>query len=209
MLGNGLRKHRDRRQQGYRLPRAGRRCDRECQICLWKASSTTSSSRRAWPRISAWRLKVPKHSPKRPALKKGFEEAEEAGAEPGVEGFPSLAEQKFLEAQQYYAHTLIEGGMSNGPGNYHDYYEINVSPALPLISSRLILKGDIGKTGNGGFITNPSNCAGPGPATTNTVTLTSLWRPEGHEEIHRPRSAPKAATATRPSRPCRSCRRSR
>lgn len=71
-----------------------------------------------------------------------------------------------------YAHTLIEGHVE-WAGNYHDYYEINVSPKIPLISSRLILKGNIGTTGNGGFITNPSNCAGPGPYTTNTVTLES------------------------------------
>jgi hypothetical protein len=71
-----------------------------------------------------------------------------------------------------YAHTLIEGHVE-WAGNYHDYYEINVSPKIPLISSRLILKGNIGTTGNGGFITNPSNCAGPGPNTTNTVTLES------------------------------------
>ncbi len=106
------------------------------------------------------------------ALKKGFEEAEAAGAKPGVEGFPSLPAQEFLEEQQYYAHTLIEGSVE-WASDYHDYYEINVSPKLPLISSRLVLFGDIGNTGNGGFITNPSNCeAGPGPATTNTVTLT-------------------------------------
>jgi hypothetical protein len=80
----------------------------------------------------------------------------------------------------YYAHTMIEGGVewgaeANGTekADYHDYYEINVSTALPLISSRLALVGDIGTTGKGGFITNPSNCAGPGAATTNTVTLTS------------------------------------
>jgi hypothetical protein len=77
-----------------------------------------------------------------------------------------------LEEEQYYAHTFIEGHVE-WAGNYHDYYEIKVSPALPLISSRLILKGDIGNTKNGGFITNPSNCAGPGAATLNTVTLTS------------------------------------
>ncbi len=82
------------------------------------------------------------------------------------------AYEKFLESGQYYAHTLIEGSVE-WAGNYHDYYEIKVSPALPLISSRLILKGNIGDTGNGGFITNPSSCPGPGPATTNTVTLTA------------------------------------
>ncbi|HEY5286418.1 MAG TPA: hypothetical protein VIJ50_04870 [Solirubrobacteraceae bacterium] len=71
-----------------------------------------------------------------------------------------------------YAHTLIEGHVE-WAGNYHDYYEINVSPKIPLISSRLILKGNVGTTGRGGFITNPSNCAGPGPYTTNTATLES------------------------------------
>jgi hypothetical protein len=78
------------------------------------------------------------------------------------------------ETAQYYAHTLIEGGIE-WAGDYHDYYEINVSPAIPLIASRLILKGNIVLAGkeNGGFITNPSNCAGPGPLTTNTVTLQS------------------------------------
>ncbi|HUB36142.1 MAG TPA: hypothetical protein VL972_04905, partial [Solirubrobacteraceae bacterium] len=81
---------------------------------------------------------------------------------------------------QLYAHTMIEGGVEwgqesngTGQGNYHDYYEINVSTTLPLISSVLVLKGNIGNTGRGGFITNPSSCQGPGPATTNTVKLTS------------------------------------
>jgi hypothetical protein len=106
------------------------------------------------------------------ALKKGFKEAEEAGAVPGVGEFPSLAVQKILEEGQYYAHTLINGNVE-WAGNYHDYYEINVSTAIPLISSRLVLKGSIGSTGNGGYITLPSNCAGVGPATTNTVTIES------------------------------------
>jgi hypothetical protein len=65
-----------------------------------------------------------------------------------------------------FAHTLIEGHVE-WAGDYHDYYEINVSPTLPLISSILILEGQ------DGFITNPSNCAGPGVLTTNTVTLES------------------------------------
>jgi hypothetical protein len=105
-------------------------------------------------------------------LAKGFKEAEAKGAEPGKNGFPSLGEQALLEAQQYYAHTLINGNVE-WAGNYHDYYEIDVSTALPLISSRLILKGNIGSTGNGGYITLPSNCAGVGSATTNTVTIES------------------------------------
>ncbi len=70
------------------------------------------------------------------------------------------------------AHTLIEGHIE-WAGDYHDYYEIKVSPAIPLIASRLSLFGNIGTTGNGGFITNPSTCPGPGPSTTNTVTLNS------------------------------------
>jgi hypothetical protein len=105
-------------------------------------------------------------------IKKGFEAAEKAGAVPGVGGFPTLVQQGEAEAQQYYAHTLINGNVE-WAGNYHDYYEIEVSTALPLISSRLILKGEIGSTGNGGYITLPSNCAGVGPATTNTVTIES------------------------------------
>jgi hypothetical protein len=113
------------------------------------------------------------------SLKKGFEAAEKAGAKPGVGGFPSLVEQEILEKRQYWAHTLIEGGVEWGKeekgteqGDYHDYYEINVSPALPLISSRLILEGEIGTTGKGGFITNPSSCSGVGPKTTTTFTIT-------------------------------------
>ncbi len=77
------------------------------------------------------------------------------------------------------AHTMIEGGVEWGreasgteQGDYHDYYEINVSPELPLISSRLILEGERGTTGKGGFITNPSHCWGTGAQTITTVTLT-------------------------------------
>jgi hypothetical protein len=95
------------------------------------------------------------------------------------------ATEKALEEGQYYSHTFIEGHVE-WAGNYHDYYEINVSPALPLISSRLILKGNIGNTGLGGFITNPSNCAGPGPATTNTVTLKGPRGEEASEKYETP-----------------------
>jgi hypothetical protein len=80
--------------------------------------------------------------------------------------------EEFLEEQQYYSHTQILGNVE-WAGNYHDYYEINVSTALPLIASRLALKGNVGDTGKGGYVTNPSSCVGPGPATTNTVTLES------------------------------------
>jgi hypothetical protein len=104
------------------------------------------------------------------ALKAGFEKAEAEGAVPGVGGFPSLAAQKFLEEQQYFAHTLIKGNVEWGQqpngtqqGDYHDYFEIDVSPALPLIRSRLVFEGT---RGNGAFITNATACPGH-----NTTTL--------------------------------------
>lgn len=78
-----------------------------------------------------------------------------------------------IEKAQYWAHTLIEGSVE-WAGDYHDYYEIKVSPELPLIASRLSLFGNRGNTGHGGFITNPSQCAGPGPLTTNKVMLKSV-----------------------------------
>jgi hypothetical protein len=121
-------------------------------------------------------LELPKALTKA-SLAKGFKEAEEKGAKPGVGGFPSIEKQEELEEGEYYSHTLIEGSVE-WAGDYHDYYEIKISPKLPLIASRLILKGDIGNTGHGGFITNPSDCAGPGPATTNTVALTSTFGEE-------------------------------
>ncbi|HEY2536946.1 MAG TPA: hypothetical protein VGI24_08190 [Solirubrobacteraceae bacterium] len=84
-----------------------------------------------------------------------------------------------LEKVQLYSHTLIEGSVEWGAqaqgteqADYHDYYEITVSPTLPLISSRLTLNGEAGTTGKGGFITNPSSCSGTGPQTTTTVSLT-------------------------------------
>jgi len=104
------------------------------------------------------------------ALAKGFKEAEEAGAEPGVGEFPSLIVQKFLEEQQYFGHTLIKGSVEWGKetkgtnqGDYHDYFEIDISTALPLIRSRLIFEGT---NGNGAFITNATSCPGH-----NTTTL--------------------------------------
>jgi len=103
------------------------------------------------------------------ALKAGFEKAEAEGAKPGVGGFPSLAEQKFAEEQQYFAHTLIKGNVEWGQqpngtnqGDYHDYFEIDVSPELPLIRSRLVFFG----TSGGDFITNATSCPGH-----NTTTL--------------------------------------
>jgi hypothetical protein len=104
------------------------------------------------------------------ALKAGFEKAEAEGAKPGVGGFPSLGEQAFVESQQYFAHTLIKGNVewgrqANGTnqGDYHDYFEIDVSPALPLIRSRLVFEGT---NGNEDFLTNATSCPGH-----NTTTL--------------------------------------
>jgi hypothetical protein len=86
--------------------------------------------------------------------------------------------QPTIEKAQYFAHTLIEGHIE-WAGDYHDYYEINVSPEIPLIASRLSLFGDRGNTGHGGFITNPSRCEGSGPLTTNEVKLKSVASQEG------------------------------
>jgi hypothetical protein len=106
-------------------------------------------------------------------LAKGFKEAEEKGAKPGVGGFPSLGAQAVLEAKQWYAHTLIKGNVEwgveargTGKGDYHDYFEIEVSPELPLIRSRLVFEGTAGPEGT--FITNATNC--PGVATGNLTT---------------------------------------
>ncbi|HTZ65023.1 MAG TPA: hypothetical protein VMB51_13040 [Solirubrobacteraceae bacterium] len=74
------------------------------------------------------------------------------------------------------AHTLIEGHVE-WASDYHDYFKIKVSPALPLLSSRLVFKGNIGEGkgefGSGGFLTNPTSCTGPGPQTTSTLMLES------------------------------------
>lgn len=76
---------------------------------------------------------------------------------------------------QLYAHTFIKGSVEwgaepegTGKADYHDYFEIEVSPLLPLISSRLSFKGN---TGERGFITNPTTCTGTGPQTTTTLKL--------------------------------------
>jgi hypothetical protein len=70
-----------------------------------------------------------------------------------------------------YAHTIIEGNVEwgkqpqgTGAGDFHDYFEIDVSPELPLISSILVFTGT---SGNGAFITNGTRCPGH-----NTTTLT-------------------------------------
>lgn len=73
-----------------------------------------------------------------------------------------------------FAHTLIEGHVE-WASDYHDYFEIDVSPELPLVSSRLVFKGNIGTGeapfGSGGFLTNPTSCTGAGPQTTSSLKL--------------------------------------
>ncbi len=74
-----------------------------------------------------------------------------------------------------FAHTLIEGGVEFAT-DYHDYFEIKVSETLPLISSRLTFKGNIGGpalgVGEGAFfLTNATSCTGAGPQTTTTVAI--------------------------------------
>ncbi len=108
-------------------------------------------------------------------LKGGFEKAEAEGAKPGQGGFPSAGEQKFLEEQQWYAHTLIKGnaewgreGRGTNAGDYHDYFEIEVSPELPLIRSRLVFFGTVGE---GNFITNATSCPGHLTTTLKVVDL--------------------------------------
>jgi hypothetical protein len=67
-------------------------------------------------------------------------------------------------------HTFIEGHVE-WASDYHDLFEItNIPPGL--LQSRLIFNGNIG---TGGFLSNPSNCAGPGPLTTTG------WHGESYE----------------------------
>jgi hypothetical protein len=76
------------------------------------------------------------------------------------------------EKEQYYVHSFVKGSVEWGQetkgtdaGDYHDYFEVEASPADPLISSRQVLYGT---SGNGAFITNATSC--PGDNTTY-VTL--------------------------------------
>jgi hypothetical protein len=81
--------------------------------------------------------------------------------------------EKVLEEKQYYAHTFIEGHVEwgaeaggTGKADYHDFFEISVSPALPLIKSRLVSNG---RANAGPFLTEKTACPGN---TTSTLTLT-------------------------------------
>ena len=78
---------------------------------------------------------------------------------------------------QYYAHTLVEGNVEwgkeakgTGQADYHDYFEVNVSPQLPVIRSR---QEDYGTTGNFGTLRR----AKPFPWVPNGTPLESATRP--------------------------------
>jgi hypothetical protein len=87
--------------------------------------------------------------------------------------FPKpVTEGEGLGATQYYVHSFVKGSVEWGKetkgtdeGDYHDYFEVEASPADPLISSRQVL---FGRSGNKAFITNATSC--PGDNTTY-VTL--------------------------------------
>ncbi len=93
------------------------------------------------------------------AAQRRLRRSRRSGGRTGGRRVPLASGTSIFEARQYFAHTFIEGGVE-WAGNYHDYYEIDVSPALPLISSRLILDGNIGTDRKGGFITLPSQLCG-------------------------------------------------
>lgn len=129
-------------------------------------------------------------------LTKGELEAEFAAHPLPEEEFPGTTVEKeaekkgteaALEAKQYWAHTLIEGNVEWGKeiagtdlGDFHDYFEIEVSPSLPLVRSRLVFKGTVG---TGDFITNATSC--PGHNTT-TLTLTDSEGATSRKEFTTP-----------------------
>jgi len=95
-------------------------------------------------------------------------------------GVPAIVE------AQYYAHTLIEGSVEWGKeaagteqADYHDYFEIEVSTALPLVSSRLVFFGTKGSD----FITNATSCPG------HNTTVLKLTDVEG-TTVERPFTTP-------------------
>jgi len=94
--------------------------------------------------------------------------------------FPKpLTEGAGLGPTQFYLHSFVKGNVEWGKeaagtnqGDYHDYFEVEVNPADPLLSSRQVLYGTSpeGKSsaGKSDFITNATSC--PGDHTT-FVTL--------------------------------------
>ncbi len=70
-------------------------------------------------------------------------------------------------------HTFVEGHVE-WASDYHDLFEIkNITPGL--LDSRLTFFGNNGPLLNGAFLSNPSNCGGPGPLTTTG------WSGESYE----------------------------
>jgi hypothetical protein len=91
-------------------------------------------------------------------------------------------------AKQYYVHGFVKGSVEwakeskgTGAGDYHDYFEVEVSPALPLISSRQVL---FGTKGEGDFITNGTNCPG------NHTTFVTLKDTAGETTLPKPFTTP-------------------
>jgi len=96
-----------------------------------------------------------------------------------------------------FAHTIINGNVEWGKqavgtdkGDFHDYFEIEVSPTLPLVSSRLVFFGNIGEggpssKGEGDFITQATNCTNPENLTTR-LAITDL----GGETATKPFTSP-------------------
>ncbi len=98
-----------------------------------------------------------------------------------------ITEGKGLGKTQFYVHSFVKGNVEWGKqakgtnkGDYHDYFEVEVSTAIPLVSSRQILYGT---SGNGAFITNATNC--PGDNTT-FVTLENEAKEVKREEFTTP-----------------------
>lgn len=79
------------------------------------------------------------------------------------------ATEEGLIKTQWFAHSLIKGnvewgkeGRGTNQGDFHDYFEIETSTALPLVRSRLVF---FGTEGTGDFVTNATSC--PGHLTTS------------------------------------------
>jgi hypothetical protein len=89
-----------------------------------------------------------------------------------------------------FAHTLIEGGVEYAT-DYHDFFEIKVSELLPLLSSRLTFKGNIGGPALGAptgafFLTSGTTCTGPGPQTTTSIAIETGNGEVGHASFESP-----------------------
>jgi hypothetical protein len=101
-----------------------------------------------------------------------------------------------------FAHTIINGNVEWGKqargtnlGDFHDYFEIEVSPKLPLVASRLSFFGNVGKAGKAGkgqgdFITNATRCGNQANLITRLTmkdlggeTATKNYIPPEHIEL--------------------------